>query len=168
MIYKGNFKKVFDTISIPYLLTHTPPTDPVSSLSDDALSTFLAPYIAAGYDSSIPYFNSIHQNNSNISFELPPFMSEPYTWWITKMLPGNIMPMHVDAHLSELTDPTCYWIPLMDWQPGHIFMYEDTVITNYKAGDVWEFSNPAAMHGSCNIGLTPRLILSITTSTLLQ
>ena len=58
-----------------------------------------------------------------------------------------------------------YWMPLQDYENGHIFMYEDQVITNYKKGDVWMYSDSTALHGASNIGFTPRIVLQISTFT---
>jgi hypothetical protein len=54
-------------------------------------------------------------------------------------------------------------MPFQDYKPGHIFMYENQVITNYKAGDVWEYTDSGALHGAANIGHTPRIVLQIST-----
>lgn len=113
-----------------------------------------------GYDT-----NTVHwwqYTKTNISFQIdPPFINREYHWWIVKLLPGNILPMHVDP-CGSLKNSTRYWIPFQDWEPGHVFMYNDKVITNYKAGDVWQFDDSMAMHGSANIGSTPRIVLQIT------
>jgi hypothetical protein len=78
------------------------------------------------------------------------------------MLPGNFMPMHMDPHTVQQQNADRFWIPLQDWQPGHIFMYEDYVTTNYKKGDIFQYANSAALHGAANIGSTPRVVLQIT------
>ena len=54
-------------------------------------------------------------------------------------------------------------MPLKDWERGHIFVYEDTVVTNYKAGDVYMYESAQALHGAANIGLTPRIVLQFST-----
>lgn len=116
----------------------------------------------AGYKDTDTYFWMFDKNN--VSFEIdPPFTDKKFHWWITKMLPGNFMPMHVDPHTLYQKSSDRYWIPFQDWQPGHIFMYEDQVITNYKAGDVYVYSNPNALHGAANIGHTTRIVLQLST-----
>jgi hypothetical protein len=79
------------------------------------------------------------------------------------MLPGNFMPMHVDPHTLYEKNSCRYWMPLQDWKPGHVFMYENEVITDYKAGDVWMYRESGALHGAANIGYTPRLVLQVST-----
>ena len=101
--------------------------------------------------------------HTNLSFDLtPPFIEGKYHWWIIKLLPGNFLPMHVDP-CGSLKNSNRYWIPFTDWEPGHVFMYENTVLTDYIAGDMYKFENPMALHGSCNIGTKPRIVLQVTT-----
>lgn len=116
----------------------------------------------AGYKDNDIYFYMF--DNKNVSFNIePPFVTEKYHWWITKMLPGNFMPIHKDPHTMYQKNSKRYWMPLQDWEPGHIFLYEDQVITNYKAGDVWMYEEASAVHGAANIGYTPRLVLQVST-----
>jgi hypothetical protein len=79
------------------------------------------------------------------------------------MMPGNFMPMHKDPHTMYEKNSRRFWMPLQDWAQGHIFVYEDEVITNYKAGDVYMYQDAQALHGAANIGLTPRLVLQFST-----
>jgi hypothetical protein len=51
---------------------------------------------------------------------------------------------------------------LQDWEPGHIFVYDDKIATNYKAGDMFEWSDPMTVHGPANIGYHTRYTLQIT------
>lgn len=117
----------------------------------------------AGYCDSATYFWMFNQETSPFIIPTPPFVRGRYHWWITKMLPGNFMPMHIDPHTLYEKNSNRYWMALQDWQPGHIFMYEDQVITNYVAGDVYVYNNPKALHGAANIGHTTRLILQVST-----
>lgn len=117
---------------------------------------------AAGYSSDNIYFWMFDKNNTAFDIN-PPFIQGSFHWWITKMLPGNFMPMHQDPHTEYEKDSNRYWIPLTDWAPGHIFMYEDQVITNYHAGDVWQYEEAGALHGAANIGHSPRVVLQIST-----
>lgn len=117
---------------------------------------------SAGYTDNSIMFWMLDKNNCDIEIN-PPWISGKYHWWITKMLPGNFMPMHQDPHTQFEKNSERYWIPFQDWEPGHIFMYEDQVITNYKAGDVWAYNEAGALHGAANIGHTSRIVLQIST-----
>lgn len=114
----------------------------------------------AGYD-----LGAVHwwvYERKDVSFDIiPPFVKGTYHWWITKLLPGQFMPMHTDPHTHECP---CirYWIPLQDYVPGHIFIYKDQMIANYKKGDVYSYEHSVDNHGAANIAHIPRLVLQIT------
>lgn len=117
----------------------------------------------AGYNENDIYFWMFDKHNVNFELPTPPWIDGKFHWWITKMLPGNFMPLHIDPHTQFEKNSKRYWMPFQDYKPGHIFMYKDTVITNYKAGDVWMYKDAGAIHGSANIGHTPRIVLQIST-----
>jgi hypothetical protein len=97
-----------------------------------------------------------------LSFDIqPPWLTEKFDWWVTKMMPGQFIPIHSDGP-KHLTGKR-YWMPLLDWEPGHLFLYEDISITKYTSGDLWEYEDSLASHGAINIGNNIRLILQIST-----
>lgn len=116
---------------------------------------------AAGYSDTGTYFQMF--DKTNCSFDIPEFHTcgRKMHWWIIKMMPGDFMPMHIDPHTHYEKNSSRFWMPLIDWEMGHIFVYEDQVIANYKAGDLWEYTDAQALHGAANIGLVPRVILQI-------
>jgi hypothetical protein len=116
--------------------------------------------IDAGYSPDQIYFYMFDKTNTPFDI-IPPFIDNNYHWWVTKMLPGNFMPMHMDPHTVLQDNSKRFWIPLQDFEPGHIFMYENQVITDYKKGDVWNYIDSTALHGAANIGFTPRIVLQI-------
>ena len=83
-------------------------------------------------------------------------------WWFVKLLPGQMQAMHIDPHLVEVKNPVRYTMFLQDFEPGHIFVYDDKMISNYKAGDVYEWSDPMIVHGVVNIGYNTRYTLQVT------
>ena len=90
-----------------------------------------------------------------------------FSWSVYRMNPGCCLPMHGDTYsrFRELYN----WhgdihravLYMEDWQSGHISEIEDTVITNWKAGDyiVWKNDTP---HLAANVGKTARYTLQIT------
>ena len=70
--------------------------------------------------------------------------------------------MHIDPHLVEVTNPVRYTMFLEDYHPGHIFVWDDQLATNYKAGDLFEWSDPMIVHGCTNISYQNRYTLQIT------
>jgi hypothetical protein len=166
MNYIGNYSNWINPAWIAELTNSRGTARPVEGQKPDSpsMESQYAKARAAGYKDDDTFFWMFDKNNT--TFEItPPFTTAACHWWITKMLPGNFMPMHIDPHTEYDLDSSRYWIPLQDWEPGHIFMYENRVITDYKAGDVWEYADPCALHGAANIGYTIRLALQISTYT---
>lgn len=162
MQFIGNYKDWIDPNWINYILENRGDGRPAEGQKPNSIimNDEYKKARAAGYRDDSIYFWMFDRNNTNF-FINPPFINGNFHWWITKMLPGNFMPMHVDPHTQYEKNSNRFWMPLQDWQPGHIFMYEDSVITNYKAGDVWKYENSGALHGAANIGHTPRIILQV-------
>jgi hypothetical protein len=78
------------------------------------------------------------------------------------LYPGEFQAMHIDPQLTEVNNPVRYTMFLQDWEPGHIFVWDDQYIANYKAGDMYEWSDPMTVHGPANIGYNTRYTLQIT------
>lgn len=115
----------------------------------------------AGYDLEGVHWY-VFDSGEDLSFQISfPFLTADFHWWITKLLPGQFMPMHSDPHVHE-RDGRRYWIPLQDYHPGHVFVYNDQMATGYKKGDVFVFLDSYDVHGASNIGHIPRLSLLIT------
>lgn len=114
----------------------------------------------AGYDLNAVYWWVYEKQDLGINID-PPWVSNKYHWWITKLYPGQFMPVHTDPHTY---DQCCrrFWIPMQDYHPGHIFLYKDTIIVNYKKGDVYVYDHENDIHGAANIGHIPRLALQVT------
>lgn len=111
----------------------------------------------AGYDLSAVHwwvYEEVHLGSLHLPFN-------DYHWWITKLYPGQFMPMHTDPHTHERPCKR-YWIPLQDYEPGHVFIYKDSMITNYKAYESYEYIDSHDNHGAANIGHTPRVVLQVT------
>lgn len=119
--------------------------------------------IMAGYDQNTIQFYQFSDKNFPFAIN-PPFIKDKFDWWIIKMLPGNFVPMHIDPHTIYQPDAVRYWMPLQDWEPGHVFMYNNTVVADYKAGDVYQWDDAKELHGACNIGHTLRLAFQFSTT----
>lgn len=101
----------------------------------------------------------------------PPFeISSKYEHWFCKMSPGDILPMHDDRVegrtvkelLAEGTTVKRYWMACQDAKHGHVFAYKDTLLTGYKAGDMYLFDEADDLHGSCNVGFVPKISYQLT------
>lgn len=160
----GNYKNYIKQEWIDEVLSSKGTGRPAEGKTPDSPQeqTEYAKAIAAGYKVDETYFYMFDQSNVSFSLTLP-FITEKYHWWITKMLPGNFMPMHVDPHTKYQENSKRYWMPLQDYHPGHVFLYEDKFISNYKMGDLFVYDNSSALHGAANIGHVPRIVLQIST-----
>jgi hypothetical protein len=117
-------------------------------------------YKEAGYD--LDDVNWWVYEQVDLGEELyPPWTSGKVHWWFTKLNPGQYMPMHKDPHVVG-NNCLRYWMPLQDYESGHVFIYNNYMINDYKKGDVFQFSNSEEVHGAANIGHTPRIMLLIT------
>lgn len=108
-------------------------------------------------------FNS--KTQGVIKFDLPVIEDDRRTqmWWIIKLHPGQMQSMHFDPHLVDTKNPKRYTMFLQDWIPGHIFTWGDKMLSNYKAGDMYRWTDPMCFHGVVNIGYRIRYTLQITT-----
>jgi hypothetical protein len=110
-------------------------------------------------------FNERSKDLLNYNFKLPPIPNDDRKtlWWFVKLLPGQMQAMHFDPHLLETSNPKRYTVFLQDYIPGHIFVWDDKMISNYKAGDMFEWTDPMCYHGCVNIGYETRYTLQLTT-----
>lgn len=104
--------------------------------------------------------SSLFKENPIILPELPETRNEIF-WWIVKLKPGQFQTMHVDPHLYQSVNPVRYTMYLQDWQPGHIFVYKNKVITDYKAGDLFQWDDGIMEHGAANISFNTRYTIQI-------
>lgn len=123
----------------------------------------------AGYahrDHDFQQFNERTTDLLSYKFTLPiPLTRKYYTWWFIKLYPGQMQAMHVDPHVTEMgkeNNVLRYTMFLNDYIPGHIFTYDDKMISNYKAGDLYLWDDPFCYHGVVNIGFDTRYTLQLT------
>lgn len=110
-------------------------------------------------------FNPYCKDMEGFDLVLPKIPGDDRTamWWIVKLLPGQMQSMHFDPHLIEYKNPQRYTLFLEDWKPGHVYVWGDQYISNYKAGDFYKWKDPMCYHGCVNIGYDNRYTLQITT-----
>ena len=102
-------------------------------------------------------YNSDSADMQGFHLEMPiPITRSHHHWWFVKYLPGQMQPMHFDPHVTEVKNCLRYTMMLDDYHPGHIFVYDDQLLTNYKAGDMFEWPDAMIYHGAVNISYTTR------------
>jgi hypothetical protein len=164
MNFLGNYKDWIKPELIEYLLSNDGVRRPDAGENPDCEEFKLAPSV--GYDLSKTWWHFYNEKSFPFEIQLPFETDQKFTWWFIKMMPGHYMPMHRDPHVTKDSDKSnCsrYWMPLQDYSPGHVFIYDDEMITRYTAGDLWKYTDANAIHGACNIGYLPRLTFLFTT-----
>lgn len=119
------------------------------------------------YSNNTPMFHQFNYTSKDMKgfdIVLPDFPEKRKhcAWWFVKLLPGEMQAMHIDPHLVEVKNPVRYSMFLQDYEIGHIFVYDDKLLTGYKAGDVYEWSDPMIVHGVINIGFRTRYTMQVT------
>jgi hypothetical protein len=170
MKYIGNYKEWITDDLMNHLKKCTGDTIPVwqpERWQGHPLLDQFREWVRPGYahkDHNFQQFNPGCNDMQNYKIVLPEFPEKRSNshWWFIKLLPGQMQPMHIDPHLVEVKNPVRYTMFLEDFVPGHIFVYDDKIMSNYKAGDVYEWSDPMTIHGVVNIGFTTRYTLQVT------
>lgn len=122
----------------------------------------------AGYSPETTYWFKFSNENWPFNEELYPLQvegvefktGENCEWWILKYMPGNMMPFHIDM-TSNYENPIYLYMTIEDYKPGHVMIYNDRLISHYKAGDLFIFRDVNTLHGACNMGYEPRYILRV-------
>lgn len=157
MEYIGNYKDYIKQDWIDYIISTEGYPRPSGGRNPDSEEFRKAE--ERGYDLSSTYWYIYEQKEFPFAIS-PPFSTDGnFLYWFIKMKPGNIMPMHVDPHSYNLANVSRYWLSLKDYEPGHVFLYEDELAVNYRKGDLFKYSDPQALHGAANIGWSDRLIM---------
>ena len=160
MQYLGNYADWIKPEWIDYLIANEgwlrPGDGPVSDEEEYRKAA------KAGWNTKGGYWHYYNPRCCPLDIPCPIETTGVYEWWFVKFLPGDMMPMHKDVFAFP-GQTKRYWMPLQDYQPGHIFIYEDQLITDYRAGDLWTYDDINALHGACNIGYAPRITFQFTT-----
>lgn len=161
MEYVGNFKEWVVDDFIDVILKSEGDRRPKDDIKVRE-SEIYNKWITAGYDFKKIKWTLYYQTHFENRIELPPFFKNVKTWWISRLDPGDIFPFHQDLFEDDISIDR-FSMMLTDYQPGHVFMYGNRCISNYRAGDVFKFTNSKEWHGACNIGFVPKITLQIST-----
>lgn len=112
-------------------------------------------------DDQYQQFFKFSDEMKNINLPEFPGKRKQEFWWLVKIKPGQFQPVHFDPHLTGAVNPLRCTMFLQDWEPGHIYVYNDKMITDYKAGDIFMWDDEWQMHGVANIGYNTRYTIQI-------
>lgn len=157
--YIGNYANWIQPEWIEYFKNNQGQARPPSCPVDEYHTEVYKKAGESGYDLTAVHF--WYFKHSDVPFNIvPPWItSSDYYWWMVKMMPSQYMNMHQDPDVDK--DIVRYWMPWTDYEPGHIFIIDGQLITDYKAGDVFAYVKQDAYHGSSNIGYTTRYVFQV-------
>ncbi len=171
MKYIGNFKDWIEEHHIMDFLysvngDKTPVWQPHRWKGNKLLDEYLEK-VSPGYSNNKYFFHQINSDSKeakDFKFVWPNIAYEKNNrfWWFVILYPGEFQTIHFDPHLTEITNFQRFTMFLQDWEPGHIFVYDDKILTNYRAGDMYEWNDAMCLHGPVNIGMNTRYTLQIT------
>lgn len=125
-------------------------------------------YTESGYDLKSLMYYIFDSSNFPFDIGVPPWIEEfnketkGMYYNLFKYQPGHLLPMHSDRTTKFEKNCKRYWMSWKDYEDGHILIYDNELISPYKAGDVFEFTDPFAPHGAANIGLSTRITFQVT------
>jgi hypothetical protein len=170
MNYVGNYANWITLELMTHLATHDGDITPVWQPDRWSGHPLLEEYKEMArpvYSQNTPLFQQFNAKSKDMqgfNIVLPDFPEKRSQchWWFVKLLPGQMQAMHIDPHLVDVKNPVRYTMFLEDYHPGHIFVWDDKISSNYKAGDVYEWSDPMIVHGCVNISYKTRYTMQIT------
>ncbi len=171
MKYIGNYKEWINPAVLDRILTTDgDPTllnQPKTWTGHPEHEDWYRSFCNAGYDKKGFYCNmymSLTEDTKDFTITPPIDIGDrKWYWWFIKFLPGSVACMHYDPHTKIMSTAKRYWMAMMDYHPGHLFVAEGTMMKNYKAGDLWVFDNADMMHGVTNLSMIPRVTFQFTT-----
>lgn len=176
--YLGNYKNWIDSSWIEYMKNNQGELTPKSNGIDvdDVYDNSQPPWIGCDPDHGLETRDfqvrciTYRKNNfgggpRNLPFDLD---CDGWDWFFVKIPPGKGQPVHRDKLAipnipNNVKDIIFYrfWVPLEDYRRGHIFFYEDQIITGYKAGDIFQYANVDDWHSGANMGHSTRYTCNI-------
>ena len=157
MLYKGNFLSSVDSETIKFIIDNKGELRPKPTVTDYQSDSY-SKWTEAGFDMNKIKWEVFSGDVFNFRVNLP--FKGNIKWWFVKLNPGDMFPLHLDT-FPEKENIRRYWMACQDYEPGHIFAYDDKILTGYKAGDVFMFDHSTVWHGSTNLGFTPKISLQI-------
>jgi hypothetical protein len=158
MRYQGNFKRWVRQDILEHVLNNTGQVRPGVEENEASKKQY------SEWSNIEPVGSkwSFHYNEVGVDdIELPIHYKGKLNWWFVKLNPTCVFPLHRDTFSDDSDKVRRLWIPYQNYIPGHVFIYKDELIKDYSAGDIFEFDDPLALHGSANISAIPKVSLQI-------
>ena len=160
MKFLGNYKNWIDNNVIEYILNNEGEVRPGTEQAEKSKEQY-AEYIKSNATANGAHW-SFHYNEVGIAdLKLPVEYTGNMKWWFVKLNSACVFPLHTDTFHDDSANVRRLWIPCQDYISGHVFIYKDTFVKDYLAGDIFEFNDALALHGSANISKIPKISLQI-------
>lgn len=168
MKYIGNYNHWIKDEWINYITNNDGANIPRDYPSEERNSEgALKPFSNTGWSPTCVCCITYDKNNLPFKIELPTKFDDydfdgcESEWWFVKFPCGMGQPIHQDYDKNpEAVELKRLWMPLQDYELGHIFIYEDTLITGYKKGDVYMYDDKDAWHTAGNLGYHLRISIN--------
>lgn len=125
----------------------------------------------AGYDEKTVEYRH-YQSGIHFDIKYKEMLGEitkcnPLMCWVSEIRPGKCTPWHWDINPWEdehkkLGNLVRYFMFVTPPAPGHIFVTEDDAYYNETQGSIYQYSNIHAWHAGTNVGLIPKMLLTLT------
>ena len=157
MKYVGNYIDYIDYKALDYMINNTGIVKP-DTIVQDFQQTIYSEWTSVGCDPSKLRWEAFRGEHFDWEIQMP--FGNGTGWWFSKLLPGDSIPMHVDP-LKEIGVGKRYFMCYQDYVPGHIFIHDNVLLSDYKQGDVFEFNHPEMLHCAANLSthLIPKISL---------
>lgn len=159
MKFIGNFKSWIDQAIIDRILNIEGDRRPEKNI-ESYKNSLAEVWSNAGFNLDKIGWTLYYQEHFDFKIEIMSEITNVESWWFCKLNPGDIFPLHQDLYKNTFSVKR-YWMACQDHLPGHVFLYNDSVLNDYRAGDLFLFENEKEWHGACNIGFTPKISLQI-------
>lgn len=147
MKYIGNYADWIKQEWIDYLLNETGYPRPRDKVLENSFEEQQNKSVSNnGYEDRVYWYKF---TPDNFPFDLKPPIGDEKLWWFVKLLPGNLITMHRDQEEEIGNRTTLYWMSMIDYEPGHLFVSKDELLINYKKGDLFKLDHANDLHGSC-------------------
>lgn len=147
MQFVGNFKEYIDYKALDYMVNNTGIVKPDPVIADFQ-QTIYKEWTDVNYDVSRLRWEAFRGEHFDWEIKMP--FGNGTGWWFSKLMPGDSIPMHVDP-LKEVGVGKRYFMCYQDYVPGHIFIHDNVLLSDYKQGDVFEFTHPEMFHCAANL-----------------
>lgn len=162
----NNYKEWIKPEWIDWLLTHNGLQLPKDALTNNELENYCSDvgerddwFVKWGYKTDTVFSDQYKDELFPFDITFPFIPEDTVKWTFMRYTPGQFLPLHSDD--IRFKNERRLLMMLQDYEQGHITIHDEQLVKDYKAGDLFHFVKPDAIHGCANIGRSTRLVLSL-------